>query len=148
MLTRRAFIKVLGAANAVILNPMKRLGWWRSPEFTLAEEAEGELYAGFVLLPEGATIPPFIQDEKVGIPNMCGAGEAETRGCMNAEYVLFEGEAELAVRGGFPVYTLNQPPDELRPSGAFLLKNKNGSSFSGTVAFEAYDDQLSSTSVP
>lgn len=62
MLTRRGFIKTLGMFGGVILTPLGRLVRWLPSGLADTETpSAGELYAGFVLLPEDAPIPSFVQ---------------------------------------------------------------------------------------
>lgn len=111
---------------------------------TLQPPVGSDLYAGFLLLPEGAPVPAFVQDYRLGIPTMCGVSEPGQRPAdhehMDAVHIDLKDAAELTRLGGFPVYTLSECPDGLRPSGASLIRHGTGEVYGGWVSFEAYDE--------
>ena len=61
MFTRRDFIKTMSLLSGAVLAPVRWLGRWTGVQPAQAEEPPemGELYAGFVLLPEGAPMKVF-----------------------------------------------------------------------------------------
>lgn len=136
MISRRSFIKTLAALGGALLVPLDRLtGGHIVPgaQVQAPAQAEGELYEGFVLLPEDTPVPSFVSPSRYGIPRfghaVPGAG-AVTTDLASAE--------ELAAKIGLPVYTLGRLPAGLRPRGATLVQHPTGEVFGAWVAFESY----------
>ena len=142
MITRRDFIKTMSLLSGAVLAPVRWLGKWAGVQPAQMEELseEGELYAGFVLLPEGAKVPDFVQDEKLGMPNMCGVGKENGSEVVQAVYSHLDSANELVIQTRLPIYTLELLPEGLQPSGASILSHKTGELYCGTVIFEAYND--------
>ena len=140
MLTRRDFIKVLGAISAAVMNPFNKILRWGALEIAVAEEIPGELYAGFVLLKEGEPIPEFVQDEKFGYPNVCGVSDGEHEGKATAKSEDFKSIADLPSEIDLQLYTLNNLLDGLKPSGASILSTGTGELYNVTSTFEAFDN--------
>ncbi len=137
MLTRRSFLKVLSALGAVLLVPLDKLTG-RSAVVAEAEPPEvGELYAGFVLLPEGTPTPSFVLPSRHGIPRFEGATPGA--GAITTELGSAE---ELAAKIAVPVYTLSQLPTGLRAAGATLIQHPSGEVFGAWVGFESYVPHL------
>jgi len=70
MLTRRSFFKFLGAVGFYALTPLRRF-FPQSP-IEASYLQTGELFADFLLLPEGAILPSFVQYPKLPMPRLCG----------------------------------------------------------------------------
>jgi hypothetical protein len=124
MLNRRDFIKFLGATGAVILSPLRRLEWFKPLEVVQAEEPVGELYAGFVLLPEGAPAPEFVKYPEVMVPIICGAGQNSSQHASMASTENFSTIVELANRIQFPIFKPAPLPNNLKPTAIKLIKHK------------------------
>lgn len=68
MISRRQFIQRVGLLGGILLTPLGRLARRYSQEPTEEEpQPEGEIYAGFVLLPEGAAVPDFVRKAPIPI---------------------------------------------------------------------------------
>jgi hypothetical protein len=136
MWSRRQFIKTLGVLGGAVAAPFHWLGRARAaaaPQVDLPPGAE--LYGGFLLLPEGALVPAFVQQPKLPPPNMCGVGE----GKPNAVTRPFATAADLAKEVDFPVYTLGEMPNGLRPGSAFLITHNTGEVYGVSLGFETYN---------
>lgn len=136
MFTRQDFIKALAAAGVVLLNPFRRLGSWAVPEMASAEEAVGELYAGFVLLPEGAEIPYFVNYPKTGPPNPCGIGVEKDGIVSNSATRFFDTAEDLAKAVEFPVYTLDKLPKDVQFASVFIECLNSGAIYTTCLGFE------------
>lgn len=123
MLKRRDFIKVISMLGGIVLTPLGRLIVGQYTSLAQVDlPIEGELYAGFVLLPEGAPVPAFVQPSKLGLPNLCSVGDnAEITGVVET----FTDVSEIISNLYFPVYTLKKSPD-IYPAGGYILKHKSG----------------------
>ncbi|GAB4577973.1 MAG: hypothetical protein Fur0022_07050 [Anaerolineales bacterium] len=144
MISRRDFIKTMSLLSGAVLTPVRWLGKWAGVQPAQEEEPPeaGELYAGFVLLPEGAKVPEFVQPEKYGMPNLCGVGKGDADIDLEAEFITFESPEVLVAETNLPIYALNDFPDGLQPSGASVIKRKSGELYNGTVTYAAYDKAL------
>lgn len=152
MVTRRDFVKALAVVGGgALLISLDRLEWLESVEqlpkgsslrsLSFQEPSVGELYGGFLLLPDGAPVPPIVKYPARGIPIVCGAGVG--RGGPNPTAVSKELDTatDLANEVDFPVYTLEERAKELRPSGAKLIKYETGEIFAAAVDFQSYSKQ-------
>lgn len=151
-LERRHFLQQAG----MLLGGFVLLGvptkWWPGQEsrhdaLSSVAPSQGEEYAGFLLLPEGVPAPSSVRDYKYGIPTMCGVNDDKATYAYqqhpDAVHIDLVSARDLAVQGGFPVYTLGKlsPALSLRPSGASLIKHGTGELFGGWVTFEAYSQK-------
>lgn len=140
MFTRRDFIKVMGWLGGIILTPLGRLRRWESTDLARADAPpEGELYAGFLLLPEGTPIPPMVSPSELGVPIMCGVGVGRGGPHPTAVTKYMNTHHDLAQEVSFPVYTFYKLPGHLRAAGAHLIKHETGEVFSAAVNFDSYN---------
>ncbi|MDH7475772.1 MAG: hypothetical protein QHJ74_17490 [Anaerolineae bacterium] len=135
MLTRRDFIKILAAMGTVLLSPLNRLKGLYSfnGESSLEQSATlpqtfplGEVYAGFLLLPDGAPVPPTVKYPERGMPTFCGVGAGRDGPEPTAVIKSFSTVTDLAREIAFPVYTLSKLTEGLRLAGANLIQHKTG----------------------
>jgi hypothetical protein len=127
MLTRRDFIKFLSLVGASTLSPLRRfLRLTSLEEASHQQEDTGELYADFLLLPEGAAVPNFVQYPKVPMPKLCGVGAESEDTRSDAVIHFFENHEEVAQKMIFPIYLLSPLPDGLRQGKAFSLSLDSG----------------------
>ncbi|MEM2126040.1 MAG: twin-arginine translocation signal domain-containing protein [Candidatus Methanosuratincola sp.] len=97
MLTRRDFIKFLSLVGAGTLTPLRRfLRLTSLEEAPHQQEDTGELYADFLLLPEGTAVPNFVQYPKVPMPRLCGVGAESEDTRPDAVIHFFENHEEVA----------------------------------------------------
>lgn len=137
MLSRRSFLKSLAGVGAVILLPIeKRLGFPTANQrkgisLALAEE---DLYAGFVILPEGSPAPSFVQPSVRGVPIVCGVGEG--RGGPPAQAKFEEFGANGDVRAQLP-FRMAYLPDtvSLPEGGGSILRHPTGEIYGSTLLY-------------
>ncbi len=148
--SRRAFVRFVGATGAALfagmsdLIPEAQLRWpaqARSPSGSsgiayASPLSVGELYAGFILLPDGAPVPAFVKPSRRGIPDGCGVGRADPK--IVAVIKSFARVEDVASEGRFPVYTFSKLPDGLRPRGGNLIKHPTGEVAGASIDFETY----------
>lgn len=99
----------------------------------------GELYAGFILLPDGAPVPSIVQPAKLGIPVICGVGGAAP--APSGFTISRNTITDLLREGGVPLYSLREVPGRLRVSGGYVLKHKSGETFAAVLNYEFYSVQ-------
>ncbi|MEW6233180.1 MAG: hypothetical protein AB1566_12815 [Chloroflexota bacterium] len=143
-LGRRRLLQRSGA----LLASLVLLGWPKSWQVGpgLGDNASsssgtsgGEPYAGFLLLPEGAPVPPFVHYPERGIPIMCGVGVGRGGPVPTAVTRNLNTPADLAREVHFPVYTLSLVPAGLRFTGAYLIQYMSGDIFAAWVNFASYN---------
>jgi hypothetical protein len=140
MLTRRDFIKFLSLVGASTLSPLRRfLRLTSLEEASHQQEDTGELYADFLLLPEGAAVPNFVQYPKVPMPKLCGVGAESEDTRSDAVIHFFENHEEVAQKMIFPIYLLSPLPDGLRQGKAFSLSLDSGEFHSLSLSYEAFN---------
>jgi hypothetical protein len=133
MITRRDFIKTMSLLSGAVLTPVHWLGKWAGVQPAQAEELEvGELYAGFVLLPEGARVPEFVRQPRLGIPNFCGVGDST--GPL-ASTTSFKTDQDLANNVTFPIYTIKEQPMFLVQNDIYVTKHPTGEIYCTTICF-------------
>jgi len=144
MLTRREFVKVLVAmGGSAMLSPLGRLKRLYSDEPSLEQSTTsqtpliGELYAGFLLLPDGAPVPPTVKYPERGVPTFCGVGAG--RDSLEPTPVIrsFSAVTDLTQEVNFPVYTLSKLPEGLHLAGANLIQHKTGEIFAAVIDFQS-----------
>lgn len=106
-----------------------------------AQTQVGEIYAGFLLLPEGTPPPVTVRPPSVGaapiIMEQLHGGPQPTTVPKQ-----FSSAQDLAKAVPFPIFTLRQAPDRTRPGSAWLVSHVSGQAFSASVSFQSYDSQL------
>lgn len=137
MFTRRDFIKTMSLLSGAILTPVRWLGKWVEGQPEQAEELKeiGELFAGFVLLPEAVTLPAFVQYPRFAPPNECGLGAGNGGHKANAVVRSYESESKLAESVNFPVYTIKPTSIELRPTTISTISHPNGIIYGTSIGF-------------
>lgn len=150
MLTRRNFIKFLAVVGSgVLLPPLNKLRWldlfnqhvsWGPPETLLPPTSSlGEIYAGFLLLPDGAPVPPNVKYPERGMPTFCGVGAGHGGPVPTAVSQSFSTAAEMAREVDFPVYIFSKLPERLRQAGATLIRYETGEVFAALVDFQSHN---------
>lgn len=149
MLTRRDFIKLLAVISGnVLLPPLNKLmRWldlkdvsWGPPETLLPQTSSvGEIYAGFLLLPDGAPVLSNVKHPERGMPTFCGVGAGRGGPVPTAVIRSFSTAAEVAREVDFPIYTFSKLPDRLRPAGAKLIRHETGEVFAVVVDFQPHN---------
>lgn len=102
-----------------------------------AQAEDGELYAGFLLLPEYAPLPPDIKQPS--IPIYCNVDEDPARHGGFADSKSFNSALDLSNAANLPLYVLSTLPDELRETEASLVQYADGTVYSAAVNYEVYD---------
>lgn len=139
MITRRRFIKFLGSLGLITFIPIQRLLKINSKNFIPQQQSvDGEFYANFLLLPENAEIPPFVEFPKEPMPRLCGVGADELHPKPDAVVHFFENIDDVSKLMNFTVYTFKSMPDGLRPGKAFSISLENGLLHSISLSYEAY----------
>jgi hypothetical protein len=110
-----------------------------TPAQPLAQLVEGELYADFLLLPEGAALPDFVTPPRLGIPIVCSVGIGGPAPTAISES-LHTAE-ELASEVDIPIYTFNPVPEGLQPVGASLIRHETGELYMVTIGFQSYQEE-------
>lgn len=104
----------------------------------------GELYGGFVLLPDGAPEPADLTTY-LGFPNPCGAvelGGKEHAQASDAVEVKLSDAKSLAMQSGFPLYTLRTIPSGLSFPTSRLIKHGSGDVHGSDLSYKAFDSRF------
>lgn len=109
---RRQVLKILGASGALALAPLSGLARAGSKANAAApiDPSAGELYGGFLLLPNGTPPPASIKAPRFGIPVMCtqGQGQATAMGRH------FGTHGDVRANTRLPLYTPRTLPANLQ----------------------------------
>ena len=149
--SRRTFVKTVTATGAALLAKLSGLvpeAQWsgqtsRRNETTGVASAApleaGELYAGFVLLKEGETVPAFVKSRVHGVPIVCGVGHGRGGPKPTVATYAMNTTTDLAREGRFPMYTFGKLPSGLRSGDQFLIKHDFGAVIGGVIGFESHN---------
>lgn len=137
MLTRREFIKIMGVLGTFVLSPVRRLGRWSASE--VAIDPAGELFSGFILLPEGAPIPEFVIPAQLPQTKSCGMVEGLEESLHDAFLENLDTLTMAKDRVSFPLYDFDKLPGQLRQGKSYILSNDMGDVYRITVRYEFYD---------
>lgn len=159
-ISRRGFLRgtLFGSIGAIFVD---RMGWLfpeqqrrmvslprvSTSNALVQQSAEGELYAGFLLLPEGASIPAFVRPPEMGIPIFCGVGVGRGGPRPTAMSKSLSTVADLKKEVGFPIYTLGGAFRGLDPSAVNLIKHETGEIYAASVIFESIDKDRQSSEI-
>jgi hypothetical protein len=102
----------------------------------------GESFAGLLLLPEGAPVPSFVRESKLGTPIVCGIGADKGGAVATAITESFNRAEDLKEVVNFPVYTLKPMSEDFQSLGATVLKHETGEIFAISVDFQTYNDEV------
>jgi hypothetical protein len=134
MFNRRDFIKFMSLMGGVALNPFQRFGNWSGLAADMIQESiEGELYAGFLLLPEESHLPSIVKPPK-HIPPY---GD-NPRSKFNGVTYYYDSEIDLARKVNFPVYTLNKTIKNIHLVNTSSYENQEGYVYEIGIGFEMY----------
>lgn len=143
MISRRDFIKSFAVFSTAVLNPLRGIKVWSYREFFQPrEEIVGELYAGFILLPDGAPIPNFVQPPKSEPPILCGVGDNHD---PTATTKSFSSISEMRKNLEFPIYSLEKTPTNLELLGGHLVIHTTGEIYSSLISFGVRPSHLDRT---
>lgn len=136
MRNRRTFIKFLGVIGGALMLPFQKMGYAHT-EATQAKLPPGaELYAGFVLLPEGNDASEFVKPPRLGPPIECGAGRDLVQPTAETMFVANFSD-------GLPNYKslcfLKEIPFGFQKPSKHILKHQSGEVFSATEYYESDD---------
>ncbi len=147
MWARRDFIKRMAWLGAAMLLPFDRLRL-AAPmgQVDARAGAEGELYAGFVLLPEDVAAPSFVKSPELGPALVCGVRDESAQPeppehWPYASLHMFDTVAELRDAVDFPFYILEKTPPGLRLGTISTLSSATGDVCSATLGFEGYNSE-------
>jgi hypothetical protein len=139
--TRRRVVQFLALGGAVIATPIGMLG--NMLRVNAQTCSHGELYGGFLLLAQGASLPSCVQPPSKPAPSMCGAEEpGQPWTPPTAVTEAFATPAELAAVADYVVYQLGALPTGLELGGVDLVKQPTGEHYEATVRYQAFDPEL------
>lgn len=149
-ISRRGFLRgtLLGSLGAVVT---ARIGWLfpesqrkfirpsstNPSDVALQASTEGELYAGFLLLPDGAPLPAFVRPPQIGIPIFCGVGVGKGGPRPTAVTSSLKTVTDLQSETDFPIYTFGKLSQEFQPGAVNLIKHTTGEIYAASVIFES-----------
>lgn len=143
---RRQFIKgVVGGLGGMIIGhtakffPETQAVWADKGSLSpstipLAQVEVGELYEGFLLLPENAPLPNWVQLPLLGAPVVCGGEDAH----MDAVTTTQNSVQGLASASGIAMYELVEIP-YLRSIGGEIVRYSGGEVFSVSLSYESFN---------
>jgi len=132
MFNRRDVLK----KSAVLAGTLSLLGLDRlSAKADTGGPDAGELYEGFLLLPQGTQSPPQVVYPVPGPPVVCGV----SGGKATAVAKPFERHDLLRKESGIPLYAVNNLPPSIQPDGGYLIEQEWGSVFLALLGYKVQD---------
>ena len=108
-LGRRRFLEQLAAAT-LVLGWSISLGSGRDKSSVYSRGYEGEIYEGFLLLPDGAPLPSFVKC--VPAPILCQT-DGQSDPAWLGQVIKYDSLEELRRRTPFPLYVPGSPPYQI-----------------------------------
>lgn len=143
MWSRRQFIKAMGVLGGAIMTPFQWLGRAQaSPPSDDSLPPGAELYEGFLLLPEGASVPKIVKAPRLQPPNMCGVGVKSAGYRPYAVTKFFSTPEILAHAVDFPMYALAALPEKLRHASAFVVSHETGEIYGASLGYDAFNPEI------
>lgn len=145
MISRREFIKLAGTLGGLFLVPVGRVGrWFPANAADVGLLSEGELYAGFLLLPEGASLPAFVEPGQTIALHRPGENPGRVE--------LFNTLEEWRNQVTFPLYVPSELPPGFQFSGAGITRHqRSGAIWNAMLSFgnpqSKNDEQISHISL-
>lgn len=138
MFTRRDFIKTMSLLGGAMLAPVRWLGKWAGVEPAQEEEPPegGELYAGFVLLPEGAPMPAYVRCAPA--PVLCQVDDMHDPETLDSrgETLRFDDLTQLLNNVSFRTYVPSSLPVDIEFVQGHLLRfAQSGEQFAASIAY-------------
>ena len=109
----------------------------RQQSLLLHQMDVGELYSGFLLLPEGIDASPYVDYPSIGTPQFCGAGDGASPTVVSNS---FKTVGELASTVDFPIYVVHDVSDipiSLVAKDIYATKYITGEIYSTTIYYHA-----------
>ncbi len=142
---RREFLRRFGAtlSGLVVFGFTRRFPFGDTTHTDRPYSAafEGELYNGFVLLDDNAPIPNFVEPSRLGIPIACRVGTGDSKYPQEAVSKSFGQSNSLRAAAKFPIYTITNLPNKLRPGGNYLIEHASGEVYSAVTTFETPEQE-------
>jgi hypothetical protein len=157
MLNRRSFIKLIAAAGGLLLPPISWLAQKTArandmgsdhqvllPLVSKGGEPVGELYGGFILLPDGIPIPDFVIPPQLNVPDVCGVGHEETDRSAKALTRQFTSLEQLHadLNKNIPVVSFEKLPEKLDTEQVTSLGYVSGESVIVTISYSSENESL------
>ena len=137
MITRRDFIKTMSLLSGAVLAPVRWLGKWAGVQPAQGEVPEvGELYAGFVLLPEGAPMPAYVRCAPA--PMLCQVNDVRDPDALalRGETLWFDNFSEWISKVSFTTYILNPIPVDIEFVQGHLIRfAQSGEEFAASIDY-------------
>jgi len=136
MITRRDFLKIMGMMGMVVIAPVRRLNLFLPQK--IEQEIIGDLYAGFLILPDGAPVPSIVKAPQLGFPNECGVGiisDVPDHSFTTQEFRTLE---EFIRDTKLSVYFLEELPKDMRLGSISGIKPINGNVYLVSLGYEAH----------
>lgn len=136
MITRRDFLKIMGAMGMMVIGPVRRLNLFLPQK--IEQEIIGDIYAGFLILPDGAPVPSIVKAPQLGFPNECGVGlvsDVPEHLFTTQEFRTLEefiGDTKLSV------YSLEELPKDMRLGSISCIKTIKGDVYLVSLGYETY----------
>lgn len=134
MFTRKQVLKVVGLSSVLPFIPIDVAGLGSAIHAASAQDATvGEIYAGFLLLPDESPVPSTVTPAKFGVPIMCTQGGAS----VTAIVTYFDTHKDVQKRSQMQLYTFGNMPVNLQPAGGQVIEHEFGPIFGAETFFQS-----------
>ncbi len=133
MLSRRELLQALGLSGLAAWIPLRDLVGLGSTVEAAGGDSSGELYGGFVLLPDGAPVPATVKYPAAGIPIVCGVGGQTPM----ARSKSFDSHAELKKAANLTLFDVGQLPPHAFAAEGEVVEYIWGGIYSATLVFRS-----------
>ncbi len=132
MISRRKLLKVLSASGVALSIPASKIASLTSIARASSNvDGQGELYGGFLLLPNNTPPPSSVKFPAAGIPQICGVGGQGATAISRQ----FGNHNDLRKAVPFPIPTFARLPQGVTPIGGEIIEYPWGDTFAATINF-------------
>lgn len=138
MFSRRDFMKGLVAAGGVLFAPFDRF-MPVAANLVSSSSFKGEVYKGFILLPDGSPVPPIVTPPKLGIPIMCGTGVGRGGPAPTALNEVVPNIEYLRQLVPFKMFGFRTLPREFEVIHSLVTRHETGEVFEAAIVYGVQD---------
>ncbi len=149
MITRRNVIKKVAIAGGLLLFPFTqfrkiKLFLSNSPKTTLPAES-GDLFAGFLILPENTTLPSFIVPPRYLTDAVNNHRNLPIGSSFWFQQYSYSSIQEMVNDIKVPMFCLKDLPDQLFFGHAYILADEIGNVQSEWISYDTFNSEISCT---
>lgn len=136
MIKRRDFLKMIGGIGVYVLTPFSKIAHLFPSTFAKEDSDEWEVYGGFLLMPEGAPMPAYVQCAPAPMLGQLDDAQYPDSLALRGETVRFNDFSEWISKVSFTTYILNPLPKGMEFVQGHLIRfAQSGKEFAASIDY-------------